>query len=317
MSKPGGQHARHIVLMLRLKFLAKAMRSTMRRYPADVAAALRAGGSPAPVHEPLDRAWGELPEQPGLRGVAWLGQCTMLLRFGDVTILTDPVLLSHVGMRVGKKTIGPRRLLPPLHIPGIPRPDLVLISHAHYDHLDRPSLKLISHSGAEVITARHTRGLVPRGFAGIHELDWGHETRFRGIRIRAIRPRHWGARTGWDRHRRYNSYLLDDGTHRVLFVGDTAHTEAFAQVGPVDLAIFGIGAYDPWEHAHATPEQVWQMASSMPAQYLLPVHHSTFHQSDEPHGEPMERLLAAAGADAGRVIQAAPGDVVPWPNSGA
>src|SRR6185295_17635891 len=89
--------------------------------------------------------------------------------------------------------------------------------------------------------------------------------------------------------------------HRVLFAGDSAMTDAFVPIGRdeggVDLGIFGIGAYDPWIHAHATPEQVWQMAAHAGARHIMPMHHSTFRLSSEAVDEPLQRLIAAAGSE--------------------
>jgi L-ascorbate metabolism protein UlaG (beta-lactamase superfamily) len=70
----------------------------------------------------------------------------------------------------------------------------------------------------------------------------------------------------------------------------------------VDLAILPIGAYDPWIANHASPEQAWRMFKGLGAEYLLPVHHSTFRLSREPVEEPMQRLLAAAGTESWRVV---------------
>ena len=89
-------------------------------------------------------------------------------------------------------------------------------------------------------------------------------------------------------------------------------TDAFDDIPPVDLAVFGIGAYDPWDHMHATPEEVWQMFEASGAERLLPVHHSSFKLSDEPVDEPMQRLLAAADEQRPRVIVASAGEVVVW-----
>jgi L-ascorbate metabolism protein UlaG (beta-lactamase superfamily) len=94
-----------------------------------------------------------------------------------------------------------------------------------------------------------------------------------------------------------------------VFAGDTAHTDTYDDYGPAELAVFGIGAYDPREHMHATPEQVWRMFSRMQARWLLPIHHSTFELSDEPVEEPMRRLLLAARGKQDRVIQVAPGEL--------
>jgi L-ascorbate metabolism protein UlaG (beta-lactamase superfamily) len=88
----------------------------------------------------------------------------------------------------------------------------------------------------------------------------------------------------------------------VLYGGDTAYHEGFRGVGKVDLAILGIGAYDPYVAAHATPEQAWQMADHCRAEHVLPMHHSTFKLSHEPRHEPLERLLAAAGRLVDRVV---------------
>ena len=86
-----------------------------------------------------------------------------------------------------------------------------------------------------------------------------------------------------------------------LYGGDTAYFTGFKDIGKVDLAIFGIGAYDPYIAAHATPEQAWAMANDVRAKRILPMHHSTFRLSFEPMNEPIERMLTAAGNDGQRV----------------
>ncbi len=107
-----------------------------------------------------------------------------------------------------------------------------------------------------------------------------------------------------DTYRGYNGYILEAGRYRVLFGGDTAMTDTFRplrSLGPIDLAILPIGAYDPWIRAHCTPEQALRMADDAGAEFVLPVHHRTFQLSREPLSEPIERLLTAAGADTQRV----------------
>jgi L-ascorbate metabolism protein UlaG (beta-lactamase superfamily) len=91
----------------------------------------------------------------------------------------------------------------------------------------------------------------------------------------------------------------------VLFAGDTAYTDALTRLrqrGPIDLAILPIGAYDPWITNHASPEQSWLMFRRLGAQYVLPVHHSTFRLSREPVNEPIRRFLTVAGEERWRVI---------------
>lgn len=157
-----------------------------------------------------------------------------------------------------------------------------------------------------MITAAGTARLVPRGFGQVDELGWDREFIANGLQLRAIQPRHWGARMTVDAHRGYNAYVLDSTDRRVLFAGDTALTERFRPLAkeprPIDLAVFGIGAYDPWIHNHASPEQVWTMFRESGARHLLPMHHSTFKLSDEPREEPLTRLFAAAGTTASVIV---------------
>ena len=288
----------------------KATRSGLKRYPRALYESLR---NPFAHRSPVLTA-GPIPPRIDDHPLAamWLGHGSVLVRMCGVNVMMDPVFSERIGVTVGGVTIGLPRLCPmPFDPRALPEIDLVLISHAHFDHLDRPSLRGLVSGRTMVVTARRTRKLIPPGFGRIAELDWGQEMVFKGLRIEAVQPAHWGARTALDRRRGYNSYVIreDKDHHAVLLTGDTALTDAFARVDGLSLAVFGIGSYEPWEHAHATPEQAWQMFQGSRAAKLLPVHHSTFPMGDEGEGEPMRRLLAAAGDEADRVIIAEPGAV--------
>ena len=232
---------------------------------------------------------------------AWIGHSTVLINFFGVTILTDPVLFPRIGIRLPFFTIGPKRLTEPaLTFARLPPVDLVLLSHAHFDHIDRRTLKLFPES-TRVITASRTRDLL-RGtkFREVIELGWNESVRLtpRGhaLEIRAFQPKHWGARLQYDVHRGYNSYVISRNNRRIIYGSDTAMTDAFAKLNdgePYDLAIMGIGAYDPWIWAHSTPEQAVAMADAAGARFIMPVHHQTFRLSVEPFREPIERFTRA------------------------
>ncbi len=222
------------------------------------------------------------------------------------TILTDPVFSTRVGIKIGPFTLGIKRLVhPALRFPELPVPDLILLSHAHMDHLDRPSLRKLENRGTTVITAAGTSDLLRvKRYRAVHELRWEESVQVGPAKVRAIEVKHWGARTRTDVHRGYNGYLIEAGCYRILFGGDTAYTELFRKIRsskPMDLAIMPIGAYDPWIHAHCNPEQALAMANHAGAEFVLPVHHRTFKLSNEPHGEPIERLLLASGSAADRI----------------
>jgi L-ascorbate metabolism protein UlaG (beta-lactamase superfamily) len=256
------------------------------------------------------------PRRPILTGweerelaAAWIGHATVLLRIGGKTVLTDPVLSHRVGISLGLATGGPRRLVAPaLRLAQLPRIDLVLISHAHFDHLDRPTLARLPRS-TPIVTAAHTRDLIDDlGFSDVTELQWGEQRRLGDLVVKAWQVQHWGARTFHDHHRHACAFVLEAGGRRVLFGGDSAGGRHFRDVGRTDLAILGIGAYDPYVQGHATPEQAWQMAEDVRADHVLPMHHSTFRLSREPVAQPMERLLQAAGHDAARIVASGVGD---------
>ncbi|MFT5422349.1 MAG: L-ascorbate metabolism protein UlaG (beta-lactamase superfamily) [Phycisphaerales bacterium] len=297
----------------RLHRAARSVRSGLRRYPRAIAESVlsRPGAPSLGVAEFLHHL------APHDLAASWLGHSGVVCQIGDTVVAVDPVLSDRIGLRIGKKTIGPARQAPsPVTPEALRGVDLVLITHAHFDHLDRPTLEAMADARTEVVVPRSCGRLIPAGFAKVTELHAGRAELRKGVEITAIEPRHWGARVGVDRHRAVNSYVVRAAGSSVLFAGDTAMTDVFDRKGPndstgrVDLAVFGIGAYDPWEHMHATPEQVWAMFCASGARFLMPVHHSTFELSDEPIDEPMRRLLDSAGKERPRVLDTAPGDVV-------
>jgi len=255
----------------------------------------------AAPHTPRPEFWPET----GLHA-AWLGHSTVLLKIDGTVILTDPVFSKRIGLNLGPMTIGMKRLVEPaLDAAGVPRPDVVLLSHAHMDHFDIPSLKSLESAATQVVTAASTSDLLRvKNYGAVHELKWGESVSIGEVSIRAFEVNHWGARMRSDTHRGFNGYVIETARHRVLFGGDTAMTSTFRALRTsreIDLAIMPIGAYNPWIRAHCTPEQAVKMAEDAGASRILPVHHQTFQLSSEPVFEPVERLAAALAGDPARL----------------
>lgn len=237
---------------------------------------------------------------------AWLGHSTVLLKVDGYTILTDPVFSNVAGISLGLVTVGVRRRVqPPLGLDKLPPIDLVLVSHAHMDHLDKPSLRALEGQRTHIVTASHTKDLFRSDrYAQATELGWGKSVQAGPALVRAFEVNHWGARMRTDTYRGYNGYTVEIGRRRILFGGDTALTGTFRSArfsSDIDLAIMPIGAYNPWIRFHCTPEQAWKMGEDAGAHYLLPVHHQTFNLSREPLLEPIERFVSAAGSRPERV----------------
>jgi L-ascorbate metabolism protein UlaG (beta-lactamase superfamily) len=246
--------------------------------------------------------------------VGW-GHATVLLNVFGTTVLTDPVLERRIGLGRGLVKLGPRRLVEPaLRKRELPRLDVVLLSHAHMDHTDLGTLRAIPPK-VRVVVQSGNRDLVRR-FHAVDELAWGTSTRIGELEVESVETRHWGARMVTDRHRGWGGYLLRKAGRAVLFAGDTAYTDLFNRLrdrGAIDLAILPIGAYDPWVSSHASPEEAWRMFRALGAEYLLPIHHSTFRLSREPMDEPMRRLLVAAGPERWRVVVSEVGQTWTYP----
>lgn len=249
-----------------------------------------------PKQTPYPASW-----NPNKVTAAWLGHSTVLINFYGLTILTDPALRRRIGADTCVGTIGPKRLVAPALTPaGLPNIDLVLLSHAHMDHMDLATLRAVP-GRPQAVTAHATEDLLnDTGLTQTTSLSWGQKMRVQtgngDAEVQAFEVKHWGARWRHDTYRGYNGYVVARGDKKIIFGGDTAWTESFRSLrsqGPYAFAIMPIGAYRPWISAHCTPEQAVRMANDAGAEHVLPVHFTTFAFGREGSIEPLERLEAA------------------------
>lgn len=270
------------------------------------------GRDPAPApHVPQPAAWDD-----NRITFTWIGHATVLINFYGVRILTDPVFSERVGVDAGIVTLGPKRYIEAaMSFDQLPPIDLVLLSHGHMDHMDLPTLSRFN-AQQRVVTAHDTTEILkPTRLTNISELNWNERTTVKTahgeIHIEAFEVNHWGRRWPNDRERGYNGYVLRREGRALLFGGDTAMTPLFRNLhsgGPYAAAIMPIGAYDPWIHAHCTPEEALHMADKAGARLFAPIHHSTFKLSDEPMTEPAERIQKALAAEKDRLALKDVGD---------
>ena len=259
---------------------------------------------PLAAHTPTPASWPD-----SAITLAWLGHATVLVNFYGFWILTDPVLFSRIGVDLGVGSLGPLRLVQcALPADELPELDLVLVSHAHFDHLDTPSLAIVPGRPAAVMAVGTSDLLPSRAYSSVTELRWDDTMRVRGRRgdvlVRAIEVKHWGARLRSDTWRGYTGFVVEREGRRLLIAGDTASTPLFQshrRHGPYEAAVMPIGAYNPWIRNHCTPEQAVAMADAASARLFVPVHHRTFRLSNEAYDEPIERAAAALHAEHGRL----------------
>jgi len=242
--------------------------------------------------------------------LAWIGHSTVLINLFGKWILTDPVLFENVGLYFLGNTIGPKRMTPPaLEIDEFPKPDIILLSHAHMDHMDYPTLKHFAEKypgEIDMITAHLTKDVIEDlEWKSVSVMDWNDELNLQGIRFKALEVKHFGWRFPWEKDRSrgymkdgrsFNAYIIDYGETKILFGGDTAMSDKFNIVKNenVDIAIMPIGAYNPWRRNHCNPEEALKMANDISAKYFIPIHTKTFKQGSEPFNEPIDWMKRAA-----------------------
>jgi L-ascorbate metabolism protein UlaG (beta-lactamase superfamily) len=237
---------------------------------------------------------------PDELGVTFIGHSSFLVQIGGRKLLIDPVFAERL--------IALRRLRRPgVRIKDLPAIDLVLLSHAHMDHLNRPSLRRIVAHNMKV-SGRTPIAVVPwgvedlvsdLGFARVVTLEWWQTKSISGLDISMTPCKHWGARLFKDTHRGFGGYVIRGGGHTLYHSGDTAYFDGFAKIGKrwkPDIALLPIGAYRPdsYRGVHTCPEEALQAFLDVGAQRMIPMHYGTFRLSQEPMDEPVERLLKAA-----------------------
>lgn len=241
---------------------------------------------------------------------SWIGHSTVLINFFGKWILTDPVFFRRIGIYMFSFNFGPSRYThPALTIEEIPKPDLLLLSHAHMDHMDYLSLKEISNrfpNEIDVITAFNNKDVIEDlKWKSLREMDWNEQLEINGLSLTALEVKHFGWRFPWEKDRSrgdkdgrsFNSYLITRKNKSLLFGGDTAFMNKWEILKDtaIEAAIVPIGAYNPWRRNHCNPEEALMMADNIKAKYFIPIHCNTFDQGQEPREEPINWLNESIG----------------------
>lgn len=228
------------------------------------------------------------PETSEFR-ITWIGHASYLVQTEGVNVLIDPVWARWLG-------IVKRVREPGLHIAELPPIHLVLLSHAHFDHLHLGSLARVA-CGQPVITPKGVGALVAkRGFGEVVELDYWEKVMCGPLEITFTPSKHWGARMVHDVHRGFGGFLIKNSAGRTVYhCGDSAYFEGFHAIGQaadIDLAMMPIGAYESMSgrEVHMNPEEAVAAFTDMGAKHMIPMHYGTFPLGGELMHEPLERL---------------------------
>jgi len=243
----------------------------------------------------------ELPEvvHEGEAFITLINHATELIHIADLTLLTDPIFSKRAS---GFSWIGPKRVRPPAaSISALPKVDVVLISHNHYDHMDIPSLKEIEKIWQPlfIVPLGNKKTLFRQGIKRVVELDWWEEYRLDSKNSIVMTPaQHWSGRGLFD-HRKslWGSFVIFSEKIKIFFGGDTGYSSHFKEIknryGKMDISLLPIGAFAPrWfmKQNHMNPEEAVQAYLDLESEYGLGMHYETFHLANESIDEPVKLL---------------------------
>jgi L-ascorbate metabolism protein UlaG (beta-lactamase superfamily) len=236
---------------------------------------------------------------PGDMLVTWIGHATVLVQVEGLNILTDPIWSERASPF---SFIGPRRVRAPgVRFEDLPRIDLVVISHNHYDHMDLPTLRRLWRRDRPTIVTSLGNDTILRG-AGIEAVarDWGQSVAVGPGVVIVERNHHWGSRWGSDRNRAlWSAFTIRTPAGAVFFAGDTGWggggwAREAARHGPFRLAILPIGAYEPRDvmrQSHVDPEEAMRIFEALNPTTALGMHWGTFQLTFESINAPRRALM--------------------------
>ena len=238
--------------------------------------------------------------------VAWIGHATFLIKLGNTTIITDPVFSKNTGPLI----FGPKRYVnSAIKLEEIPKTDLFLLTHNHYDHQDMSTIRNFPHKKSKVIVPLNlSKYFTNNRFSDVNELDWYEEIKVNNhLKVTLLPAVHWSKRSLTDTNRTlWGNFLIEYKDKKILFACDTGigniYKELGDKYGPIDLTFINIGAYNFYPMMpvkdksvyHTSPEEALQVARDLKSKKVIGMHWGTVVLSLEPIMEPPVRFKNGA-----------------------
>ena len=238
--------------------------------------------------------------------VAWIGHATFLIKLGQTIIITDPVFSKNAGPII----FGPKRFTEPaLKLNEIPKTDVFLLTHNHYDHQDMMTIRKFPFKKVKVLLPlKLGKYFKKNGYEDVNEMDWYDEIKINeSLKITLLPAVHWSKRGLADTNKTlWGSFLIEYKSKKLLFGCDTGVGNIYKDIGnkygPIDLTFINIGAYNffpimPYKDKsvyHTNPEEALEVAKNLKSKKVIGMHWGTFVLSLEPIMEPPVRFKASA-----------------------
>ena len=234
--------------------------------------------------------------------IGWIGHATFLIKLGNTTIITDPVFSKNAGPLI----FGPKRFTEPaLNLNEIPKTDLFLLTHNHYDHQDMSTIRRYPYKDSKVLVPLKLGKYFTRyRFKDVTELDWYDEIKVNDdLKVTLLPAVHWSKRSLTDTNKTlWGNFLIEYKDKKIFFACDTGvgniYKELGNKFGPIDLTLINIGAYNfypmmPYKDKsayHTNPEEALSIAQDLKSKKVIGMHWGTFVLSLEPIMEPPVRF---------------------------
>ena len=238
--------------------------------------------------------------------IAWIGHATFLIKLGDTTIITDPVFSKNAGPLI----FGPKRFTEPaLKLNEIPKTDIFLLTHNHYDHMDMMTIRRFPFKNSKVLLPlKLGKYFNKNGYRDVNEMDWYDKILInKNLKITFLPAVHWSKRSLTDTNKTlWGNFLIEYNGIKLLFGCDTGVGKVYKDIGnkygPIDLTFINIGAYNfypimPYKDKsvyHTNPEEALDVAKNLNSKKVIGMHWGTFVLSLEPIMEPPVRFKASA-----------------------
>ena len=233
--------------------------------------------------------------------IAWIGHATFLIKLGNTTIITDPVFSKNAGPLI----FGPKRFTEPaLKLNEIPKIDLFLLTHNHYDHQDMSTIRKFPFKEAKVLVPLKL-GKYFNKYQDVNEMDWYDVIQVNNdLKVTFLPAVHWSKRSLTDTNKTlWGNFLIEYKNQKIFFACDTGYGNIYKELGkkfgPLDLTIINIGAYDfrpmfDKSIYHTNPEEALNVAQDLKSRKVIGMHWGTFVLSLEPIMEPPIRFKNSA-----------------------
>ncbi len=234
--------------------------------------------------------------------IAWIGHATFIIKLGDTTIITDPIFSKNAGPLI----FGPKRFTEPsLDLKEIPKIDLFLLTHNHYDHLDMMTVRRFPFKDTKVLLPLKLGNYFKKnGYKNVNEMDWYDEIIInKNLKVTLLPAVHWSKRSLTDTNKTlWGNFLIEYGKKKIFFACDTGVGQIYEDIGkkygPIDLTFINIGAYNfypimPYKDKsiyHTNPEEALSIGKNLKSKKMIGMHWGTFVLSLEPIMEPPIRF---------------------------